>query len=95
MFTEDISAFYNVSELASTVTLNGVSVSAIFDNGYSAGAVGIMGVASTQPMLSIATSLVPASPVGKSAVVNGLAYTVAAHEPNGTGISALYLERTL
>lgn len=95
MFAEDISAFFNVAELASSVTLNGVNVAAIFDNGYSAGSVGLMGMASIQPMLSIATSLVPASPVGKSAVVNGLAYTVAAHEPNGTGISALYLERTL
>lgn len=94
MFTEDISAFYNVSELASSVTLNGVSVAAIFDNGYSAGAVGIMGVASTQPALSVATSLVPTNPVGLNAVVNGITYTIAAHEPDGTGISALYLERT-
>ena len=94
MFDEDLSAFYNVSELATTVTLNGVSVAAIFDNGYSAGSVGIMGVASTQPSLNLATTLVPTNPVGTSAVVNGTTYTVAAHEPDGTGVSLLYLERT-
>ena len=48
-FTEDATAFFNLAEFAETITLNGVSVSAIFDNGYSAGNVGSVGMASRLP----------------------------------------------
>lgn len=75
-------------------SVNGTPVDAIFDNGYSAGSVGIVGVASTQPTLSVATAFVPTNPVGLNAVVNGTTYTIAAHEPDGTGSSLLILERT-
>ena len=92
MFAEDISAFFSPAELASTVTVNGVSVPAMFDNGYASGDVGVLGMASTQPAITLATADVPASPVGMAAVCNGTAYTIAAHEPDGTGISRLLLE---
>jgi hypothetical protein len=94
MFTEDLSVFFSESEFASAVTLNGVSALAIFDAGYSAGNVGAMGMASTQPTLTLATASVPANPVGLSAVAAAVTYTIAAHEPDGTGVSVLYLERT-
>ena len=70
----------------------GSDVAAVFDNGYALGSVGTYGMASTQPMLTLATASVPATPVGATAVVNGATYTVAAHEPDGTGISRLMLE---
>lgn len=92
MFAEDISAFFSPAELASTVTVNGVSVSAMFDNGYASGDVGVLGMAGTQPVLTLATADVPANPVGLSAVVASTSYLVAAHEPDGTGISRLVLE---
>lgn len=92
MFTEDFSAFMNTSEFATTCTLNGATVAAIFDAAYAQGSVGTYGMASTQPMLTLATASVPATPVGATAVVNGATYTVAAHEPEGTGISRLMLE---
>lgn len=94
MFAEDLSAFFNAAELADTITLSGVAVSAIFDNAYALGNVGSMGAAGTQPILTLATTNVPANPVGTLAVVNGTTYSVAAHEPDGTGVSILYLERT-
>lgn len=94
MFTEDISAFFNQAEFAETITLNGVDVLAIFDNGYSAGNVGSVGMASNQPMVQLATALVPASPVGKVVLVRGISYRVGACEPDGTLVSTLYLERT-
>jgi hypothetical protein len=37
---------------------------------------------------------VPASPVGKSIVIASVTYTVAEHQPDGTGVSTLLLERT-
>lgn len=93
MFTEDLSAFMNVAEFATTVTLNGVPVSAIFDAAYALGSVGEYGMASSQPMLTLATADVPAAPVGQAVVANGVNYLVAAHEPDGTGLSRLLLEK--
>ena len=92
MFTEDFSAFMNTAEFATSVTLNGVVVPAIFDAAYALGSVGAYGMASNQPALTLASVDVPASPVGKTAVANGVSYTVASHEPDGTGVSRLLLE---
>jgi len=68
------------------------TVPAIFDSAYTLASVGPYGMASSQPMLTLATADVPATPVGKPAVVNDIAYTIAAHEPDGTGVSRLLLE---
>lgn len=92
MFTEDIAPFFAVADFAQAVTLNGAACNAIFDNGFSLGNVGTLGMASTQPNLTLATTSVPADPVGMAAVVGGVNYTVAAHEPDGTGVSVLLLE---
>lgn len=75
-------------------TLAGLPISGIFDSAYQLGDVGSSGMASTAPVLTLATSDVPASPVGTSVVVNAITYTVAAHEPDGTGLSRLLLERS-
>lgn len=74
------------------VTLNGVAVQADFFNGYALGNVGLTGMATEQPMLTLQTSLVPASPVGMAVVAGGASYLVAAHEPDGYGMSRLVLE---
>lgn len=93
-FTEDLAPFFSVSEFGSNATLAGVAVRGIFDNAYLQGDVGGAGMAGAQPMFSLATSDVPADPVGASLVVNSTTYRVAAHEPDGTGVSVLMLERT-
>jgi len=81
--------------LANTqATIGGATVDAVFDNAYALGSVGPYGMAGTQPVLTLATASVPAAPVGATAVVNGTTYSVAAHEPDGTGISRLLLEAT-
>ena len=83
------------AHLANTsATVNGVAVTGIFDNGYSAGNVGGMGIASTQPTLTLSTASVPANPVGLTVVAASVTYTIAEHQPDGTGVSMLYLERT-
>ena len=92
MFTEDFSAFMNTSEFATACTINGATVAAIFDAAYAQGSVGSYGMASTQPTLTLATASVPATPVGAAVTVGAAAYTVAAHEPDGTGVSRLLLE---
>lgn len=92
MFSEDISAFFNPADFARSVTVAGVGISAIFDNGYAFGDAGLSGMASTQPVLTLPTAIVPANPVGSAVVVGASSYLVVAHEPDGTGVSRLLLE---
>jgi hypothetical protein len=73
-------------------TLGGVQVTGIFDAAFALGSVGPFGMASNAPTLTLATLGVPANPVGLLVVVNGVSYLVAAHEPDGTGVSRLLLE---
>lgn len=93
-FTEDLTQFFNEDDFAQAGTLNGVAVLGIFDNSYLTGTVGPAGMASTGPMFILATADVPASPVGKTLITGGVTYTVAEHQPDGTGVSSLMLERT-
>jgi hypothetical protein len=88
--TEDLAPFF--ADFAVAATVNGAAVRGIFDNGFALGAVGI-GMAGTQPTLRLRTADVTADPVGQAVSVNAVAYTVAAHEPDGTGVSVLMLER--
>ncbi len=78
-----------------TATINSALVTAIFDTASVLAAVGAYGMASTQPTLTVATADVPANPVGRPAVVNAIRYRIAEHEPDGTGISRLLLEREI
>lgn len=94
MFTEDLSDFFNEADFAQSATLNGVTVSGIFDNSYITGSVGPAGIASAQPLFTLATADVPANPVGKTLVTGSITYTVAEHQPDGTGVSTLALQRT-
>lgn len=73
--------------------VNGVTVGGIFDSASTLGDVGLMGMASTQPQLTVPTSALSSDPVGQTAVIGGVSYLVAAHEPDGTGVSVLRLER--
>lgn len=81
-----------VGRLSNAVaTLNGVEVAGIFDNAYHAGDIGI-GMASTQPAFTTLAANVVGEAVGQLLVINGTSYYVAAHEPDGTGMSLLLLE---
>jgi hypothetical protein len=91
-FTEDMTAYFSVGEFASTATLDGLPIAAIFDAAYAQGQVGTFGMASSQPSLTLSTTSVPANPVGMPVVIKGLDYLVASHEPDGTGVSRLLLE---
>jgi len=74
------------------ITVNGQPVEAVFDNGFALGGVGI-GMAARGPALTLRTADIAAEPVGQAATVGATAYVVAAHEPDGTGMSVLMLER--
>lgn len=95
MFVEDLSVFFNPAELGHSVTLGGVAVNAIFENGFMLGNASGIGIAAANPRLILPTVNVGANPVGLAVVANGLNYTVVEHAPDGTGLSELHLERVL
>ena len=70
----------------------GAAVPVIFDDLYAMGAVGVSGISTSAPVLTVATANVPANPVGKTASVNAVSYLIAEHQPDGTGVSRLLLE---
>lgn len=68
-------------------------IRASFDDPYALSRVGDAGMASNSPALSLQTTSVPANPVGQAVVVRGVDYVIAAHEPDGYGMSRLVLEK--
>ncbi len=89
VMTEDLSAF--TTDFGVNAILSGSIVRGIFDVQYERGDIGI-GMASTQPAFTTLTANVVGEAVGQLLVVNGIGYYVAAHEPDGTGMSLLLLE---
>ena len=90
MFTESLAPFFNTAELATAATLDGVAVSGIFDNAYT----DAFGMASRQPMFTLASSAAAAASQASALVVGGTAYRVTSVQPDGTGVTTLMLERT-
>lgn len=94
---ENFGAFFSTAEFADTATLDGVACTGIFDNGYDEAGVGQSGMSSGQPIFTVPSSVVPASPVGKVLVIStglGLGtYHIVESRPDGTGLTLLMLER--
>ena len=90
MFAENLSDFLSPSEHASSVTVGGSTVAAIFSNGYQSGLAGF--VESTGPSLLCKTADVAAAVQGTAVTVASTAYKVATVQPDGTGFTTLVLE---
>ena len=84
-FVESLSPFFN--DFGVSATLNGAAVTGIFDE---AGNTDI-GVAAVQPVFTLPTASVPASPYGKTLTIGARSFTVREHQPDGTGMSTLVL----
>ncbi|QJC56130.1 hypothetical protein HC248_01416 [Polaromonas vacuolata] len=92
-FTEDFTAFFSTAEFATDATLDGAAVRGIFDADYELGSGGVAGFASTQPVFTLPSASLMGDPVGLSLQYLAVTYTVSSHEPDGTGISLLMLEK--
>jgi hypothetical protein len=75
------------------VTIGGVAVTGIFDNAATYAVQGQIGYEQTAPTLTLLTANVPSPAVGAQVTVGAQNFTVYAHEPDGTGLSRLLLER--
>lgn len=92
MFTEALDTFFNTAEFGAAATLGAVAVQGILDKGYALGNVGMVGMAGNQPVFILPTANLSGDPVGTTLTVGADSYVVAAHEPDGTGVSRLLLE---
>ena len=52
------------------------------------------GIGSSLPQFQCRTSDVASDPTGDTLVVDGVTYRIARHEPDGTGMTILFLEQT-
>lgn len=93
MFTEDLSIWF--ADFGVPAALSGAPVQVIFDAEYSPGNVGAIGMAGSQPVATLPTAQVVGEAVGQQLVAAGNTYNVAAHTPDGRGISRLWLEGPL
>lgn len=87
-FTEELAPLFT-DFAAASCTIGGVAVSAVFSNG----AADALFAAGTQPQLAVRSADVSAIARGTAAVVNGVSYTVAKIEHDGTGLARVLLEK--
>lgn len=93
MLGQDLTPFFSTAEFADEGTLDGAPVAGIFDRAYVRQGEGL-GMSSTAPAVTLPTAQIVGEPEGQSFVLTrtGEAFIVAAHEPDGTGVSVLFLE---
>lgn len=74
-----------------TAQIGGVEVGGIFeDAGVVSG--GGIGMATTNPRITLPTASVPEAPEGQQITCNNSLYTIVEHAPDGKGFSVLELE---
>lgn len=73
-------------------TIGATSFAVIFDSAYSLAAVGPAGMASSSPACTVQTAVLPPEVVGQAITIGAQVYTVVSHEPDGTGMSRLWLQ---
>ena len=73
------------------VTIDGVIVPGIFRNLAGEAPLGV-GVASSDPVVTVASSAVMAEPVGKTIAVGAVQYEIISADPDNTGLTVLTLE---
>lgn len=93
MFTEDLTLFFDTDGFGVSATLDGVDVAGIFDQPYAQSNIGLSGIASESPTFMLKTADVPSNVEGGLITVKEVDYQVVRHEPDGTGMSTLVLER--
>lgn len=92
MFTEDLSPFFDVAGgFAQTATVGATSFPVIFDNGYQAALANM--VESTGPVCQAKSADVSTVVQGTSITIATVSYKVREVQPDGTGVTILFLER--
>lgn len=90
---EDLSTFF--ADFGTAALFDGVSepVTVIFDGAAERSVLGELGMGTTSPAITLATQDVPPNVVGRALTVDGVRYEVAENQPDGTGVSTLFLKK--
>lgn len=88
-FVEDFDPFLTDFGVTATLSVGGSAV-VIFDNAHAGAFNGMIG--DTGPVCTGKTADLSAVTVGSTATIGGTTYTVAAIEPDGTGMTTLRLK---
>lgn len=89
MFAEDLAPFFNADEFATPATIDGVAVRVLFEQPF-ADPFGPV-LESAQPQCWVPSASVATVRQGAAVVIGGATYKVERVEPNGTGISRLFI----
>jgi hypothetical protein len=94
-FAADLSTIMNVDEFAVSVSYDGGTINAIFDNEtMPVEAGGFVQVHQEQPRLTCRTIDVPSIAEGQAMVIAGTNYVIRAWIHDGTGVTTLRLEKS-
>lgn len=92
MFAEDLSAFFTLDTPGSTTAnVSGGDIVVLFDNGYQGALSGF--AESSGPNCLARTADVASLVQGSPITINALAYRIANVQPDGFGVTTLYLEQ--
>ena len=91
MFVEDLTVYFDTANgFAVNAAVGGATVPVIFDKSYLAA----MGFAESSVPQCVGRSVDLASAVqGTAITINAVAYRVTEHQPDGTGVTTLLLEK--
>ena len=89
MFKEDLSAFFNDNEMATTAYFGASTIFGILDSRF----LEVFGVESLKPVFICAAEDVTAVQHGDTLAINEINYRVVGSQPDGTGLMDLILER--
>tara|TARA_B100000989_G_C19452738_1_gene432539 strand:+ start:591 stop:902 length:312 start_codon:yes stop_codon:yes gene_type:complete len=98
-FTEDLTPFFNTDDFAVEATITpsqgeAFTVKGIFDNGYESRSRDVVDIASRDTMFTCPSSAaVDALVKGNSVAIGGANYKVLMVKPDGTGVTAITLEK--
>jgi hypothetical protein len=82
-----------IKRLGQSVFVDGMAVTGIFENSSTFATHSQIGYEHTAPTLTVETACVPSPAVGVDVSIGNDDYVVFAHEPDGSGLSCLLLER--
>ena len=93
-FASDLAVIMDLNEFAASVTYDGGTISAIFDNEtVPVDAGGFAQVHQEQPRLTVRTADVPSIGEGEVMVIAGVTYAIRAWIHDGTGVTEIRLEK--
>ncbi len=89
MFTENLSEFFDPTEMADNATIGSTTVAGVFDNQF----VEVLGIESLRAVFTCAQASVPSIAHGDALSIKSTSYKVVGVQSDGTGLTQLILEK--